>query len=333
MSLRPARGVRPTMVKGGISIPDDLSLKDLPKFLRQMQTQWARDLEAAQRNVLNDPRLGDTRIAHALRAMDSDMEYISTGNEKPGDVFYVVDRQHFSAAPGGGTGPGGTTPTAGAPHNLLDGVQDQDTVAGASARGYLIVGNGSTPSLWQRFAFTANSLLGSGATDPAWVAKVTTRSVWLFPVAWWTDAGASATFNDTGGSAPNKTMVWEFTSIGAEYIYTDFQVPYDYASGSLTLKVYWATNGTANKNWVPFVNYLGIPATVDFGSAGSTITGPTTSTAHATNVVVVTTVGTVSSVSAGEVFRLSFYRAPGGADDFTGTIRFLGLEVSYASSY
>ncbi|HLV78900.1 MAG TPA: hypothetical protein VKT32_01425, partial [Chthonomonadaceae bacterium] len=38
------------------------------------------------------------------------------------------------------------------PHNLLDGSIDQDTVAGSPSKGDLIVGNGSSPSLWTTFS-------------------------------------------------------------------------------------------------------------------------------------------------------------------------------------
>lgn len=61
-----------------------------------------------------------------------------------------------------GSGGGG-----GSPHDLLDGSQNQDTVAGTVVRGDLVVGN-STPK-WARLALgSSGKVLKSDGTDAAW---------------------------------------------------------------------------------------------------------------------------------------------------------------------
>jgi hypothetical protein len=79
---------------------------------------------------------------------------------------------------GGAAAPPTWSAAGSTPHDLLDGVIDQDTLIGTVVRGDLIVGN-STPK-WGRFAKGASgTILQMGANDPAWVALSTiTHASW-----------------------------------------------------------------------------------------------------------------------------------------------------------
>lgn len=80
----------------------------------------------------------------------------------------------LSGFPGGGTTflrDDGTFAAAGggAPHALLDGVQNNDTVAQAPTRGSLIKGN-ATPAWDEMLIGAANTIVKSDGTDAAWTA-------------------------------------------------------------------------------------------------------------------------------------------------------------------
>lgn len=159
-------------------IPDKIQTDDLPKVLRSIYTQIARNIAAQDRVIQNlfpgiqkDNDLSHMRVAHSLKGMAHNIAIIDPGTGLVGDVLYLVDAYHAQFGSAANPGSGGTTPSVGS-NILLDGLYHTDTVSSAVARGALVVGN-STPK-WGRLVIgaTGTSLISNG-TDPSWGSPTT----------------------------------------------------------------------------------------------------------------------------------------------------------------
>lgn len=163
-----------------VQIPDGTPPERLPEFLRVLQNNFAAaiaDIEGRLRveSPATQKRLhatAGTRVTNALYAMEGPVTLDKARMGQDGDVLYLIDGGK-SAVWGNGTTPaptgGGTGPSVGKPHPLLDGDQDNDTVAHTVSRGDMIVGN-STPK-WDALAKgSAHQFLrmNAGGTDPTW---------------------------------------------------------------------------------------------------------------------------------------------------------------------
>lgn len=141
-------------------VPDKIQTEDIPKVLRNIYTQIARNVASQDREIAQlrpgvgkDNRLADMRVAHSLKGMAHNIEIIDPGNGLVGDVLYLVDQYHAMFGSAANPGSGGSVPAA-VMNPLLDGANHTDTVAQGATKGSMIVGN-STPK-WDELVVGAN---------------------------------------------------------------------------------------------------------------------------------------------------------------------------------
>lgn len=317
-----------------ITIPDGtFGSPEADKKARLVYETMATAFQRLQALIDTDPRMSDTRIAHGVTTQQGDVIFDYATLPNPGDVPYAVDGGR-RAVWGSGTTPaptgGGVSPAVGSPHALLDGVQNNDTVAQTPSRGSLIYGN-STPKWDELVKPSVASILKNDATDAAWVT-IPTRKKWL-DTHFWSVASPNPPALALHGTYPDDYIAWDFDALNTEGIVTDFEVPEDWLTGTLTFKVRWATSGATATNWVPLLRYKERDDGDTLTVANTLITGPTTSANAAVDVLMTTTIGSFTPTTPNRIVRLIFERAPGGNDTYGGTIRVLGIRVEYTPSY
>lgn len=161
-------------------IPDEIDPKDLSKYLRVMQNAFAAAIADVEGRIRPEhpatqkrlPSRPGERVSNALYAMEGAVSLDKARMGADGDVLYLIDGGR-SAVWGNGVTPaptgGGTGPSVTVPHPLLDGVQDNDTLAGTVVRGDVIVGN-ATPK-WARVGKGSGGQffrMNGAGTDPNW---------------------------------------------------------------------------------------------------------------------------------------------------------------------
>lgn len=316
-----------------ITFPDDLD-PSTAKAMRLIYAGVGKAFQDSMRLIDTDPRMSDTRVAHALRMMQGgktgNVELDTASQPNDGDVLYATDGGRRgvwgqSGAPDP-TDPG-TGPAVGAPpHPLLDGDQNNDTLAGTPVRGDVIAAN-ATPA-WARVAKpSVRSAFIHDATDPGWVATPT-RKRWLHSADWMAD-GATAAVGAIRGTAPNSYHTWEFPVANPSTIVTNWQIPDDWRTGAITFAVWWLTAAATATNWIPTLTYKERVDGDDYSAAGTAITPAAVSANFANHIVKKATLGTFTPPTLAEQVRLALSRTPGGSDTCLGSIYIVGVEAAY----
>ncbi len=206
------------------------------------------------------------------------------------------------------------------PHALLDGTQNNDTVANAPSRGSLIYGN-ATPKWDELVLGSAKKVLASDGTDAGWAALDNTylanrtRSLWISPSGMVQSSGPSPTLTMIG-TFPNNYHAWTFPFRAAAgnntAVVMSFQVPADWVPGTdLSIYVYTTkTNATADTNGYDVVtSYISradnesLTAAV---AANAFIVAPST-TQHLLDIAACGTIAN-ATLAAGEYIKLNVMR-------------------------
>ena len=105
----------------GSVIPDKIQTDDLPKVLRNIYTQIARNIAAQDRVIANmfpgiqkDNDLKDMRVAHSLKGMAHNIAIKDRGLGVVGDVLFLTSAYEAEFGSAANPGSGGTTPAVGA---------------------------------------------------------------------------------------------------------------------------------------------------------------------------------------------------------------------------
>jgi len=185
----------------GSIIPDKIHTDDIPKVLRNIYTQIARNVASQDRVIANmfpgiqkDNDISHMRIAHSLKGMLHNVELIDWGKGITGDVLYLINNRQAMFGSAANPGSGGTAPSVGS-NALLDGLYHTDTLAGVVVLGDLIAGNG-TPK-WARVPGQITAVrkflrqTGTGAVSavPVWDTLLAADIPALAAAAGWTDDG------------------------------------------------------------------------------------------------------------------------------------------------
>lgn len=323
-----------------ISLPDDADLKQVIKVLRDVARQQAASEATIQRQLANaagvnsrtNLRLSENKMAVALYTQEGPVWLEIANRPNDGDVLYAVNATQAAWGAGGVPAPTdpGTGPAVGKPHPLLDGDQNNDTVAQAPSRGSLIYGN-ATP-LWDELVKpSVRSVLLNDATDMVYVATPT-RVRWLPDTSWMLD-GTTAATTAVRGTAPNSYHTWEFPVTGPSTIVSNWQIPDDWRTGVITFAVWWLTAGATATNWVPTLTYKERVDGDDYSAAGTGISPGAVSANFGNHILKKTTLGSFTPSLLAEQVRLDLSRTPGGLDTCLGSIYIVGVEASYTPLY
>lgn len=322
----------PTFPSAGRTIQDGASLAEVIVAIRQMQTAQNRNLASIQREQLGDPARKDRREANALYTRGGPVRLDIANQPAPGDVLYAVNKTQAAwgtAAAPAPTDPG-TGPNVGSPHPLLDGVQNNDTVAQTPSRGSLIYGN-STPK-WDELVKPASaSILGNDATDAAWITKTATDQ--LDQWSWLLAPGVGTPTLSSAGTFPAAYYYYDFPTGTLSEAVAFVRVPARWVSGAVTVTVLWTTAGGGSGNWVPQLNLLEAGVGTALNGAATTTDATALSGVVTAHQLQSTTITTFTPSSATNMLRIGIARKGSGLDTFNGGIRFLGFRLSYTPAY
>lgn len=215
------------------------------------------------------------------------------------------------------------------PHALLDGTQNNDTVAQAPSRGSLIYGN-STPAWDELTVGGSSTVLRSDGTDVSWGAidknYISNRQRHLFL--------RPADFSDTTselGTAPDQIQYKTFSNTAGGNSTTTFVVPETLVSWD-AITIYYSMSGTDvnTVDWTLYAKDLSgggdVTAAYDNTEAKS-LTPVGTTNYMSTGLFTASTV--FSGMGAGALIRLVVARS--NSDANANNASFHGLDILYTA--
>ena len=136
--------------------------------------------------------------------------------------------------------------------------------------------------------------------------------------------------------ASKRTACWSFSGSTNHCVVGTLRVPSDWASGAMTVKIYYCNEGTSTNPWVLKIYSNGpLVETTDLNSTASEVTPTDQITPSATQyaLTIYTHSWAPTPTAAGQIFNFLVYRlATDGNDTNTSYMDIVGLEFSYTSS-
>ena len=297
------------------TIPPNPTMEDLTRLLNLSFAQIADDINKVDTRREQDPRMTDTRVAHALRVQQGIVRFDKVTRPNQDDILYAID-DGLNAVWGAFGVPSPTDPGTGPTGGVTDGDKGDITVS---------VGG----TVWE---IDAGAVGTNEIADGAVTAiKIANRSRGFYvPASQWSNLSGTVAIAFARGAdaAGDRVPVMSFTPAGDSVIGATARIPSDYDSGTLEFFAYWAsTAGTADTQgfFVDFSARGMVPASDAIGATPTSLAAdqvlPTTMGPDVN--FYRTSLGALSTdVAAGRLLKMQFKR------DVTAEIAASGLATT-----